>query len=276
MRKRSIVVLILGTMFLIPLIGVCANQRSNVAPGTNVATGTRETILERINSQIRERIQTNLQEFERNRLELKALMEQNRIMVQSEIQQERNKLRQKMFEYRNQLNQQLQKIKTEQKRMIVEHIYEMINNLNERITNHYLNVLNHLEDVLERIESRTAKAKLNGLDTTEVEKAIKTAHDAIEEARNSVKSQAEKIYAPPEINKEETLRLDVGKLRQQLHFDLKTTEGLIRDAREKVRIAATTLAQIRGVDKVEISTSTPTTTSEGTTTNETTNSEASP
>jgi ElaB/YqjD/DUF883 family membrane-anchored ribosome-binding protein len=128
------------------------------------------------------------------------------------------------------------------------------------MTNHYMDVLDHLEKVLEKIESRTAKAKLNGRDVRRVEEAIQKAHEAIEKAREAVKAQAEKVYQPPQITTEENLKLDVGKLRQQLHDDLKAVEKLVKDARDAVRQAAVALAQIPRVDELEVPTTTETTT----------------
>lgn len=212
----------------------------------------RTTILDRLQTQVQEKSQVRLEEFEKNRAELRELMNQKRIELQNQIQQKREELKQERLEFQNQLRERLEKIKDERKRLIVERIYQMINTLNERVTNHYLNVLNQLEEKLERIESRTAKAKLNNIDTTQVERKISEAQDAIDKAREAVKNQAQKIYSPPQITSEENLRENVGKLRKELHDDLKKVENLVKEARDKVREAAVTLAQIRNIDQLEI------------------------
>lgn len=219
---------------------------------------TRETILDRVQSKIRDRVRINLQEFEQNRAELKNLMNQNRIEFQNQIQERRELLKQQIAEYKNQLRERLQNIQNENKRKIVENIYERINGLNEIITNHYLNVLNHLEDILERIASRAAKAETNGLDTTKVKEAITKAQEKIDKAREEVKKQAEKIYEPPTITTEQNLKLEVGQLRQQLHTDLKAVEKVVKEARTAVKEAAITLAQIPKVDQINIPVSSPT------------------
>lgn len=270
--KNKFLLGIFWVSFLIPLIAFTANPRGNLpvqgvppaqteSPRVNSPGQQGDTLLERIQSRVRERVEVNLKELEKNRAELQQLRQQERLEIQRQIRLNREQLEQKKLEYQNQLRERLNNIKTERKRKVIERIYEGINTLNEIMTNHYLRVLNQLEDVLERIESRTVKAKLKGFDTARVEEAIATAYNSIESARNSVKSQAQKIYQPPEINSEETLRIDVGKLRQQLHTDLKAVEKLVKEAREKVRMAAVTLAEIRGVDNIEISTTTPATTS---------------
>ena len=138
------------------------------------------------------------------------------------------------------------------KQKIVERIYERINALNERMTDHYLNILERLETILEKIESRTAKAKLNGKETSEVESIINKAYLSIEKAREAVRQQAEKVYQPPEITSKENLKTDVGKLRKNLHTDLKAVEKLVKKTRDLVQEAAITLAQIPKVNEYEV------------------------
>jgi len=215
-----------------------------------------QTTTPRLLERIGERSQISVEEFQQNRREIQRLIEQNRTEFRNQIQNKRVEMKTRIEALKAQLRERLKERIEERKRAIVERIYERINALNERMTNHYLDVLYRLEKVLERIESRTAKAKLNGKDVSKVEEAIQKAHEAIEKAREAVKAQAEKVYEPPEITTEENLRLDVGKLRQQLHDDLKAVEKLVKDARDAVRQAAVALAQIPKVDELEVPTTT--------------------
>jgi methyl-accepting chemotaxis protein len=226
-----------------------------------LAQATTPRLLERI----KERPQISNQEFQQKREELRKSMEQNQLELRNRIQNKREEMKAKIETLKEQLRKELQGKISEQKQKIVERIYERINALNERMTNHYLDVLDHLEKVLERIESRTAKAKLNGRDVSSVETAIEKARQAINNAREAVKAQAEKVYQPPQITTEENLKLDVGKLRKQLHDDLKAVEKLVKDARDAVRQAAVALAQIPKVDELEVPTTTVPTTTETTT-----------
>lgn len=219
-----------------------------------------QTTTPRLWERIREKNRISTQEFQQNREEIKKLIEQNRIELQNQIQNKREEMKTKIEALKEQLKARLKERISEQKQKIVERIYERIGNLNERITNHYLDVLGNLEKVLERVESRAAKAKLNGKDVTQVEAAIEKAHQAINTAREAVKVQANKVYQPPEITTEKNLKLDVGKLRQQLHNDLKAVEKLVKDARDAARQAAVKLAQIPNVDELEVPTTTVTTT----------------
>jgi len=224
------------------------------------AVALSQTITPRLLERLRERSQISTQEFQQNREEIQRLIEQNRIEFRNQVQNKREEMKTKIDALKEKLRERLRERISERKRAIVERIYDRINALNERMTDHYMDVLDHLEKVLERIESRTAKAKLNGRDVSKVEEAIQKAHEAIEKAREAVKAQAEKVYQPPQITTEENLKLDVGKLRQQLHDDLKAVEKLVKDARDAVRQAAVALAQIPKVDELEVPTTTETTT----------------
>jgi peptidoglycan hydrolase CwlO-like protein len=219
-----------------------------------------QTTTPRLWERIRERPRISIQEFQQNREEIQRQIEQNRIEFRNQIKAKREEMKAKIDALKEQLRERMKAKISEKKQKIVERIYERINALNERMTDHYMDVLDHLEKVLERIESRTAKAKLNGRDVTQVEAAIEKAHQAINAAREAVKAQAEKVYEPPEITNEENLKLDVGKLRKQLHDDLKAVEKLVKDARDAVRQAAVALAQIPKVDELEVPTTTETTT----------------
>jgi uncharacterized membrane protein YhiD involved in acid resistance len=220
-----------------------------------------QTTTPRLLERIRERPRISTQEFQQNREEIQRQIEQIRAEYRNQIQEKREEMKAKIEALKEQLRERMKAKISEKKQKIVERIYERINALNERMTNHYLDVLDHLEKVLERIESRTAKTKLNGRDVSAVEAAIEKAHQAINTAREAVKAQSGKVYQPPEITSEENLKLDVGKLRKQLHDDLKAVEKLVKDARDAVREAAVALAQIPKVDELEV----PTTTEETTT-----------
>lgn len=225
----------------------------------------KETLRERIMSTIREKSQITSQEFQQQREQFQEQLKEKNLELRNKIQAKQMTIEQKFLEFKNRLKERLKKIKEERKQRIVETVYERINQLNKILTTHFLEVLEHLEKILERIESRTIKAELNGIDVSQVKEKIKEAYSAIETAKTKVEEQAGKIYSPPEITGEENLKVEVGKLRKQFHADIKAVEKLVKEAREKVRIAAITLAQIRGVDNLEIPTTTlPATPTEGT------------
>ena len=251
MRKivfASFVIFILGVMSALA-VQDSSNSAEKNSQNTRTITTLREGILERV----RERSQISQQEFEQNRAEIKNLMEQNRIEFRNWLESQRQEMKAKIEARKNELKVKLQKITNERKQKIVERIYDRINALNERLSDHYFDVLDRLEKLLERVESRTAKAKANGKDVSEVEILISQAKDIIARAKEEVKNQAQKIYQI-DITNEANLKLDVGKIRQKLHDDLKAVEKLVKEAREAVRLAIVKLAQIPKVDELEIST----------------------
>jgi Mg2+ and Co2+ transporter CorA len=190
------------------------------------------------------------EEFEAKRQELKNLMEQKQTELRNQIQAKREELKSQIEAKRTELKNRLAKVKDENKKRIVERVYNQINELNKRMTDHFLNVLEKLEKALERISSRAAKAEANGRDISAVRTAINEATNAIAVSRTAVQNQAAKIYALT-INTENTLKTDVGKIRQTLHSDLMAVQKIIKSVQEAVRKAATTLAQIPKVDELE-------------------------
>lgn len=192
------------------------------------------------------------EEFEAKRMEIKNLMEKKQEELRNEIQAKRQKLQSQIETKRAELKTRLAKIKDERKNQIVERIYNQVNELNKRMTDHFLNVLEKLEKALDRISSRTAKAEANGRDISPVKTAITEATDAIAASRTAVQNQAAKVYDAPTINTENTLKTDVGKIRQALHNDLTAVQEIVKNAQEAVHKAATALAQISKVDELEI------------------------
>jgi len=184
--------------------------------------------------------------------------------VKEKLEKARQLLEQKRLEIENKIQAQkeilakrLAKI-SEQKRKIVERIYERVNDLNKRMTDHYLDVLEKLTKILEKIESRVEKFKSQGADTSEVEKAIEIAKTKIEKAKEAVINQAQKVYSAPQITTEKNLKLNVGVIRKQLHNDLKAVEKLVKDARSAVQNCAILLAKVAETKEKPATTTTST------------------
>lgn len=214
-----------------------------------------KSLLERV----RERNQVRVEEFQRIKDEFQQERIQNRIELRDQLRKSQEEAQSQLERERERLRQRLNKITDERKRHITEKVVERINELNKNITNHYFAILVHLETILERIESRATKVALRGINVSEVEEAIKKAQEKIEIAREAVKEQAGKVYSLPQIDNEAALRIKVGELRQNFHQDVTKVKKLVFEAREAVRNAAVTLAQIPRVDEIELPTSTPAT-----------------
>ena len=198
-----------------------------VSAQTGTTTGnTLETDRERVRSEIMEM-----------RDDFKTRMDAEKAELQGEIQDKREALR-----------AQLQKVKDERRREVVERIDVRLDELNARMLDHFSNVLDGLEDVLERIASRADKAEGRGLDVSTVRTAITDALSSITSARSAVQVQAGKTCIVT-VTTENNLRVDVGKARKCLHDNLTVVREAVKAAKEAVRKAATTLAQIPRVDE---------------------------
>lgn len=220
---------------LIPAVILGQPEPKISTPTTETATPTEETVTPKIKEEIgkieakKEAISPKIKEsLEKARkiLEEKSVEIQKKIQTQKEI-----------------LTKRLEKI-SEKKRAIVERIYERVNELNKRMTDHYLDVLEKLGMILGRIESRAEKFKVQGADTSEVEKCIESAKLKIEKAKETVLAQAQKVYSAPQITTEKNLKLNVGVIRKQLHQDLKLVEKSVKDARSAVQNCAVLLGKV--------------------------------
>lgn len=214
----------------------------------------------------------NAQQTERQGVEPPALRKlrpeatqqfrQKRDAMQAQLQQRREESRQRMEnlrqgaetriqEKRDQLRQRLGNIRDERKRQAVERVDERMDALNERMSKHFSEVLERLDAILDRIVSRSEKASANGRDVSSVSSATEAARQAIAAARASVEAQAAKTYVIS-VTTESVLRQNVGIARQALHADLVKARDAVFAARDAVHRAATTLAQIPGIDGLEV------------------------
>lgn len=253
--KKIAVSLIVAAMMVLGAVSLASGQTSTTTRPVLPFKAKAQQVGQNILEEIKQKAGMTKEEFEAKRMEIKNSIEKKQGELRNEIQAKRQELQSQIEAKRTELKNRLAKIKDENKKRIVEKVYNQVNELNKRMTDHFLNVLEKLEKVLERISSRAAKAETNGQDISAVKAAINEATDAINAAKTAVQNQAAKVYAPT-INTENTLKSDVGKIRQALHNDLMAVQKTVKAAQEAVRKAATTLAQIPKVDELEIGTTT--------------------
>ncbi|MEK7574449.1 MAG: hypothetical protein AAB514_02900 [Patescibacteria group bacterium] len=222
--------------------------------------GVREEVKE-VRQNAREEVKQNREtikkEFEAKRIEAKNLLETRKEEFKNKVEAKREEVKSKIETRKVELKERLVKIKDERKKQVVERVYNQVNELNKRRLDHFSAVLEKLEKVLERISGRAAKAEANGVDIAAVKTAITEATSAISASRTAITNQAGKVYALV-IDAENTLKIDVGKIRQALHDDLAGVQETVKTAREAVRKAATILAQIPKVNELEIEAETTT------------------
>lgn len=190
------------------------------------------------------------EEIKLKREELKVKIENKAKEVKDAIEANKEKLKKVAEQRKTQLQQKLKNIKDVKKKQAVENVNDKILELNDRTTNHFLDVLTKLERALNNISSRIEKAEASGLAVSSAKTAIVDAQKAIDESKQAVKVQAEKIYSIS-ITTENNLKVDVGKTRQSLHTDLKAVFETVKKAREAVHKTATTLAQIPKIKEIK-------------------------
>ncbi len=228
---KNIFIVLFSFLLVLP----AAAQTTAATSSRNVRESVRQTVQEQIKGA---------------RENFKKTMEVKRVELQKTVKT-----------YRDELKVKLQNIKDDRKKAAVEKIDKGLADLNSRTTTHYAKVLDQIEDVLARVVSRADKAQANGLDAVKVRAAVTDAENAISAARTAVAAQASRVYTM-NITGDAGLKDAVGAARKGLHDDLKKVGESVKAAREAVRQAAVTLAQIRGVDKLKTPASTATSTSQ--------------
>ncbi len=221
------------------------------------------TIRQETRAEIKSLSTSTIVQIKQKRDEMKAQIQTKADELKKLILEKRDDLKAIIAAQRANLVEKLKQIKDENKRKISESIYDKISALNNRLSDHFLAVLNQLEKVLNNIGSRADKAEGAGHDVSVVRTAIADAQKAIDLSREAVKIQAGKTY--PIVISSSTLsvsnssstlstklKVDVGKARQMLHTDLVAVRATVFAARDAVHKAAQALAQIQGVDDIEI------------------------
>lgn len=212
-------------------------------------------VRQNVREEVKQNRETIKQEFEAKRKEAKNLLESKKEEFKNRIEAKREEVKLKIETQKEELKAKLVKIKDERKKQVVERVYNQINELNKRRLDHFSAVLEKLEKSLDRISNRAAKAEANGVDIATVKTAITEATNAISASRTAIANQAGKVYALV-VNTEDSLKIDIGKIRRAFHDDLTGVEETVKTAREAVRKAAVVLAQIPKINELEVATTT--------------------
>jgi hypothetical protein len=158
--------------------------------------------------------------------------------------------REERQEARDEFRERLAEIKDAQKRERLEHVGQMLDQINERWTAHFDNVLLRLSEILAKIGTRADKLEEDGQDVVSVRDAIADAEIAIDAAQVVVNTQAGNSYVI-DITDEESLKGDVKSARDELHADLTATRDEVRTARQAVHDAFQALKDVRSVQDTE-------------------------
>lgn len=201
---------------------------------------------------IRQEVQNTRQEMKTNaeekRMELKAAAEQKREEFKQKLDDSKKEVKVRIDAKKQELKDRLAKIKDEKKKAIVEKIDGQMDALNARRLAHFSDVLEKLVAAMEKINAHVERFAAKGLDVSAVRTALTAADAAIATSKTAIANQTTKTYTIA-VTDEAGLRQSVGVARQALQADLKAVEQTVKDAREAVRKAATTLAGIQSVNE---------------------------
>ncbi len=147
---------------------------------------------------------------------------------------------------RAEFRERLAEVRNAQKRERLEHVSQMLDQINEKWAAHFDNVLLRLSEILAKIGTRADKLEEDGQDVASVRDAIADAEAAIDAAQVVVDTQAENIYVI-DITDEESLKDDVKSARDELHTDLTVARDEVKTARQAVHDAFQALKDVRSV-----------------------------
>ena len=196
---------------------------------------------------------------------LKGILD-NRDLFEKEIEARAEESKAKRDASKAELEKELEKIKDSSKKTRVENLVNSITEVNGNVTASSMKLLNNIEATLIRIESRTDKAQVNGVDVALVRKAISEAEASIALARTAIATQTAKVYTVPTIN-ESTLKSTFKSIRDMFKSDLESMKTKIKNAHESVKKASESLKQIPQVDDLEVKPTVDTQAPTATTTN---------
>lgn len=246
-------IIIISALSLLLVSGAAA-QTGTSEPTTNSgSTGTTNRVpfnRDAIKANIAEKREAVKADVAAKREEVKASMEAKREEMKTNMEAKRAEMKAGIEERKTALKEQLTKVKDERKKQTVLDINTRLEELNTRKLDHFSKSLDKLGEASEKITSRADKAEGRGLNVATVRVAITDALKAIEVSRLAIQAQAGKTYTIT-VTTENNLRADVSKVRKALHDDLSSVRETVKTAREAVRKAATTLAQIPRVDEDE-------------------------
>jgi ABC-type transporter Mla subunit MlaD len=155
----------------------------------------------------------------------------------------RAETKEKVNAAREATKERLLKVRDAKKRSVVERTEKELARLNERMSGILGKAVKQIASVLKRIEERIEKVKSLGRNVENVLPMVDVAKKAIVAAEEALKAQSAKTYTISNPD-DQTLRVDVQKLKQLLKDDLQLIHELIKTARTAVHDVAVALAQV--------------------------------
>lgn len=275
MKKISVLLLIsLGILAISPALIFAKNYTQDVSVSSSqtsaTVTITTKDKIQELREQYREQLKQALKDKKEDiknligekKEALKTMSAQEREAFKKLIEQKREDAKAIMEQHREEFKNKLEGFKDERKKEIAQRVDDNLDKMNKNRTDHFSLVVDKLEKILANIELRVDKVQSASLDVTSVRANIIEAENAIASARTAIEKQAGNIYVVA-LTTENNLGQDLKTAREKLFNDLNVLREMIIKVRNAVHKSATTLAQIKGIDKVDngaTSTSTASTT----------------
>lgn len=199
---------------------------------------------------MRDELKTNREQY---RTELRQMIEGIKVKreeFKAEMETKREEIQAKISEANDKFKESLKNIKDENKKVSAEKIVDLITELNTKMTDNLSDKVNQIENVLVSIESRISKAKDNGIDVSSLDSKVSDAKDAIEKARDSISTQANKVYEIT-VTDDTTLRTEMKTLRDTFKKDIEAVRLIVKEAHTTVKNVAVALAQIPKIDDTD-------------------------
>jgi len=216
--------------------GVALAEENTVSSVMDTIKGKNGEV-KKVNSEYKVKIGNIIKEAQKEREEFKKNAELNK-----------EEVKQKILLLKEEYKIELAKIKDESKKTSAEKIIESLQELNTRLTNQLSEKVDQIENVLISIESRASKTEEKGADISAVNTSIEKAKTAIATARKAISDQTKKVYSKINITDDQSLKTEIIGLRDTFKNDIKTVRNTVVAAHMAVKEAATTLAQIPGVN----------------------------
>lgn len=231
------VFIVLFSFFILLLISASV-QRSVLAEDSDDDSLT-PTVSKMRFDRLKENREDRIEKRHERREEFKDKVEARREAIKDKMEDRREALKEKLEEFRD-----------KKKAKVTERISDNLNKINEKRVEAMTRHLDRIEEILGKVEDRTAEAREDGKDVSEIEVKIAEAKSVIEGARGAVSTQAGKDYTLV-VSDEGTVAQEAKEMRDKLHEDLKAVHELIVVARKAVSDTIRTAYSSLGKENVD-------------------------
>ena len=151
----------------------------------------------------------------------------------------------KVEQRHGQIQEHLKQVKNKHHAQVAEKVHKNLNHVNGTLTTAWSHHLSKMSEILVKLEEHLNQAASEDKDVTDARNTLADAKQAVTEAENVLKTQADKTYTF-NITNPEHIGSDVQGARDLLHSDLKSVHDALNNAREAVVEATKVVNQTVG------------------------------